>query len=231
MNMPLFKFNSSLTIATICSNSEEFTTRCEVCNISRAISLYENLQLSFIKPRLLTEWPYIANAGRYHDIFHQDVVDELNRNGISGLKYHPVKVVGTAVESMPPVPTYYIVEPIGLIDFIIPEDEYYPPCEGCGILKPRRFGAVKKPFQFLEETWDGSNVVRIRNHWQHIFFVDQKFIDILRVHDWHHQVAYGTANRKYESLTFGGKTSPGVGVQDIDSNDWFEKTMRKLNEL
>lgn len=131
---------------------------------------------------------------------------------------------------MPPIPNYYLLETTGLIDFVVPENEYEPPCPECGHLKPKRFGNPEKPFVFLEGTWDGSDIVRIRNHWQHIIFFNRKVVDLFRINGWHHQIAYGQNGKRYESINFGGVIAPGVSVRNIDSDNWYEDTLAALRE-
>ena len=232
--MICFEFNVGENIAnTVTSGSTQ--NFCSRCQRARTTFLYKELCLKFHKPRLRNEWPMVSKAGIYHGLFQECVVQALKEAKITGLSFH--KVGNTfldeeAVEDMPPLPTYYVIEPIGMIDFVIPEEEYHKPCDECGHLKAKRFGDPKEPFQFLKETWDGSDVVRIRNHWQHIFFVNRKVIDVFRKNNWHHQIAYGTQNRKYESLSFGGRMQPGLTIANIDSENWYEELVMALkNEL
>jgi len=172
-------------------------------------------------------------GGQYHLIVQKVMAETMLDAGITGFKLHrPTRMCMKEqdVGKMPPIPDYYLLEPTGVVDFVVPEEEYEKPCAECGFLKPKRFGDPRKPFVFLEDTWDGSDIVRIRNHWQHIMFFNRKVIDLFRMNGWHHQIAYGENAKPYESVAFGGAMAPGMGIYNIDSDTWYEDTLAELRE-
>lgn len=169
----------------------------------------------------------------YHKVVQAQLAEALIEAGVTGFQLHLPKAITKQkgdYSHMPEIPECYVLQPTGVIDFVIPETEYHPPCSGCGFLKPKRFGVPENPFTFLEDTWDGSDIVYIRNHscWKHIMFFNRKVIEVFRKNGWHHYIAYGTKGRMYDAIGFGGATSPGVSVQNIDSDTWFEDTVEAL---
>lgn len=232
MIMNFFKFGVSLQLASVYHG--EAVKRCAICGTLRRLSTYDGIELQIHLPHYPNrskQWPMIG--GTYHTIVQAQLAQSLISAGITGFKLHEPKFMSKELgdySCMPKIPEYYILEPTGMIDFVIPEAEYRPPCHECGHLKPKRFGSPKVPFVFLEDTWDGSDIVRIRNHWQHIMFFNRKVIDVFRENGWHHQIAYGENGKPYDSISFGGATSPGITVQNIDSDTWYEDTITALKD-
>ena len=230
--MIFFQFNVSLEFASVYHG--ERVERCALCGTLRRISTFENLELQMQAPSYPSKskrWPMIG--GRYHAIVQAQLAEALIAAGITGFRLHQPKCMTKEpgdYKSMPEIPAYYILEPTGMIDFVVPEAEYHPPCPECGHLKPKRFGSPKCPFEFLENTWDGSDIVRIRNHWQHIMFLNRKVIDVFRENGWHHQIEYGRNGKPYDSISFGGAMSPGITVPNIDSDTWYEDTLEALRQ-
>lgn len=207
---------------------------CSICRTIRRTFTYDNVELQFQLPHhseKLVEWPIAG--GKYHLLVQAKLAEALLDSGVTGFTLHRPKKISRTKENfrlMPEIPEYYLLEPTGMIDFVIPETEYHPPCPECGHLKPKRFGSPKAPFVFSEDTWDGSDIVRIRNHWQHIMFFNRKVIDVFREHGWHHQIAYGENGKPYNSISFGGATSPGITIQNLDSDTWYEDTVAALKK-
>lgn len=230
--MIFFEFGVSLQFASVYHG--ETVKRCDLCGTLRRTFTYDGLELQFHLPhypKRSKQWPMIG--GMYHTIVQAQMADALNSAGITGFKLHKPKYTSKEPGNysfMPEIPECYILEPTGMIDFVIPEAEYHTPCPECGHLKPKRFGTPKAPFEFLENTWDGSDIVRIRNHWQHIMFFNRKVIDVFRKNGWHHQIGYGENGKPYDSISFGGATSPGITVQNLDSDTWYEDTVTTLKE-
>lgn len=232
MTMLLFKFRISLQLASV--HHGEKVQRCNLCGTLRRIFVYNGAELIFHLPHYpnrLKQWPVIG--GQYHMIVQEVMADALIDAGVTGFALHEPNAIHQNHEDfsrMPQIPNYYLLEPTGMIDFVVPENEYEPPCPECGHLKAKRFGDPIEPFLFLEDTWDGSDIVRIRNHWQHIMFFNRKVIDLFRKNGWHHQIAYGSNGRRYESIGFGGAMAPGIAARNIDSDTWYEDTLAALRE-
>lgn len=229
--MIFFQFGVSLQFASVYHG--ETVKRCTLCGTLRRLFTYEGLELQIHSPVYPTRhkhWPMIG--GMYHTVVQARLAEALLSEGITGFKVHKPESVSKEPGDygcMPEIPEYVIFEPTGLIDFLVPEAEYHPPCPKCGELKPKRFGSPKAPFEFLESTWDGSDIVRIRNHWQHIMFFSRKAIDVFRANGWHHQIAHGENGKPYDSMSFGSATSPGITVQNLDCDTWYEDTLAALH--
>ena len=229
----LFRFSSSTGPARV-FGGELVHAPCQICKTLRREFTYRDLELHFqtpVCPKKTRQWPMIG--GMYHTVIQAEMADALISAGITGFRLHSPKIVSKEsgdYSFMPNIPKCYILEPTGSIDFVIPDTEYHPPCPECGDLKPKRFGDPKAPFVFLQDTWDGSDIVRIRNHWQHIMFFNRKVIDVFKENGWHHQIEYGKNGKPYDSISFGGATSPGITVQNIDSDTWYESTLAALHE-
>ena len=121
------------------------------------------------------------------------------------------------------------MEPVGVLDVIIPWDEF-DQCESCGVIFPSKFGEFNRPFEFDWNTWDGSDLVNLRNVYPQWICVNRKVVDLFRKRGWQHQIAVGRQNRKFESLIFGGNPVPGITVRNIDSDTWYEDTLAALRE-
>ena len=199
---------------------------CEKCKRSRITWIYNNLAFEVAG---IEEWPLVF-GGIYHTAVRQNIVDAFRTEGITGAKFYPLEIRGGEVmKRLSKPPDYYILEPSGIVDIHIPWDEFSK-CEDCGLVSPSQHGAFKRPFSIDWASWDGSDVVGLRNVYPFWICCNRKVEDLFRSRGWHHLIAHGRQNRKYESLQFGGNPVPGVGVRNIDSTNWYDETLAAMRE-
>ena len=221
-----FEFqNSYCPVSTF--GGETQGPKCDTCGSFRITARFDNLVFDVASN--MKRWPLIF-GGIYHTAVHQDVMNAFELDGITGATFHPLKKLqGKALDHLPEPPDYFILEPTGSVNIRVPWDEFVK-CDDCGAITPSQFGEFKKPFLFDWNTWDGSDVVCLRDIYQFWICCNRKVVDLFRKRGWHHQIAYGRNNRKYESLQFGGNPVPGVGVRNIDGDTWYEDTMAATKE-
>lgn len=202
------------------------STRCEECKKFRIHWSYDDL---IFDVEGIKKWPLVM-GGIYHTAFHEEVVAAFSQEGISGAEFHPLKALKVKdADILPEPPKYYILEPAGVVNIRVPWDEFVQ-CGTCGEIEKFSFGAFKKPFEMDWNSWDGSDVVGLRNVYPNWICVNRKVVDLFRKNQWYRQIARGTGNRPYESLQFGGNPVPGVGVRNIDSDHWYEDTMDLMKQ-
>ncbi len=221
-----FQFQNSYRPVSTYGGQTQGST-CGICGRFEITARFDNLVFD-VKSKM-KEWPLVF-GGSYHTAVHRDVVDAFELEGITGATFHPLKKLeGKALAHLSEPPDYYIFEPTGSVNIHVPWDEFVK-CDECGSISSSQFGEFKKPFLFDWDSWDGSDVVCLRNVYQFWICCNRRVVDLFRKRGWHHQIAYGRNNRRFESLSFGDNPVPGVGVRNIDSDTWYDDTVFALRE-
>ena len=213
--------------------SEADSDSCETCGGCSRAPRYNNCSLQVHIPKRVKEWPPFLGSGNY-TAASQGVIDALAKTNVSGGIFHELRSFEDTNSAplptwLPEPPKYYVWEVTGSIQAKFPLDEGHP-CPTCGRFIKKEFGDFKKPLLLIPETWDGSDIVKIKHINSNAICLNRNVIDILRSHGYHRQPWYGRCGRKTEALFFGSRPVPGVSAKNIDSDAWYENTIASLQE-
>ena len=216
----LFKLESMFMV-DICNETlhDKF---CATCRVGISKPNYESVYVKSNKLRhsyaknkseFAKTWP--MSIGSLHSLLlHKDVVDKLIDKKIKGVKFHEISgIVGEVLNTLPSPPTYYKVEPLGLIDFF-PSLEKFEilPCV-CEI-RPRYAGDWKAPFEIKPDSTIQGNFLNIR-YYAFWVCVTKSIINILVENEW------------TKDFQIGNLALPGMRVREFGST-WYEDTLEQL---
>jgi hypothetical protein len=131
--------------------------------------------------------------GGFDQLISDEMRCDLVDNGVTGFVAHPIRIAAGDIESEVlrtlPIPQYYLLQAIGVVDIDRQLfDEYDGDlCEVCHNWTPRpggkyRFGS--KVHMPVLKTWDGSDLVAIRNKINGGIYCSRKVVDLAIKKEW-----------------------------------------------
>ena len=195
---------------------------CQNCKVYHSKPNYENIFFKADKlvngysprnARCVETWP--MSIGSIESLLlHQDVVLELNRSNIKGLKFHPITGIGGEVlKVLPPPPIYYKVEPIGYAEFEPSKEKFEFLSCICGI-RPKYFGDFIEPFDIKLHPTDHLDCFYLK-HYLFWVCVTKSLIDVLVKNKW------------TDDFEIGSRALPGIQIREFGST-WYEDTLKQL---
>lgn len=233
--MILFNFSSPGGASVISTGGRSFD-QCSVCSQASYYKPYADFPLRISIPKKINSWPHFL--GDIHYTVVDNTVKTILENCVTGCRFYPLTKLLPPIDAgpggglpdwLPEPPRYFLLEPVGTIDFEVPKDEVTE-CRVCGLVKKNEFGDFKKPLIPMLSEWDGSDLMRPKRVYSHAMIVTPKFINVLRGHGLHRQLWYGLRNQITEAIYFGNRAVPGVSAQNLDSDTWYEDTLVAINE-
>jgi hypothetical protein len=135
-----------------------------------------------------TKWPDVMGVGDVGPrlLLSERVIDTFGHEGVTGCRPHPVAIAESKSKKLDlnEAPCYFYIEVIGHVD-IDPEAsrDRVSRCPDCFAALDRTSCQVRQ-FVPIEETWDGSDILQMRNCPCGIMLCTERVLLLARKHRW-----------------------------------------------